>query len=240
MSSFPNFFPVCCVIPPIMKRAALPFLLVFTGAVTLSNLYAQDVELRRVVIDGKVFPVLISGGDTIIIADLTEVTIKSTRIFASKEDERLYYLYRRHAIKVYPYAVEAIRIFRAAEENTKDMSRRQRRKYMAHLQDELKREFEEPLMNLTRTQGAILVKMIEMEKNRSMYDLLKSVRGPLTATYWNSISYFYGYRLKWEYKEGDDPILDMVLKDFNISYDVDDPNFQLPDSYRASGNAGQK
>jgi hypothetical protein len=223
-----------------MFRTVLPYLLLLPSLLSARIALAQDVELRRVVIDGKVYPVLISGGDTMIIADLKEVTIKSSRIFASKEDERLYYLYRRHAIKVYPYAVEAIRIFRAAENDTQKMSRRQRRKYMSQLQDDLKREFEEPLMNLTRTQGAILVKMIEMEQNRSMYDLLSSVRGPLTAIYWNSISYFYGYRLKWEYKEGDDPILDMVLKDFNISYDVDDPDFKLPDSYRASGSAGQK
>jgi len=202
-------------------------------------LHAQDGELRRVVIDGKAYPVLITGGDTMIIADLKEVTIRSTRTFASKEEEALYYKYRRYAIKVYPYAVEAVRIFKAMEEETTGMKRRARKKYVRQLQDELKDEFEEPLKNLSKTQGMILVKMIEKEQKRSMYDLVKGVRGSFTASYWNTFSYFYGYRLKRPYQEGDDKILDMVLKDFNISYDVENPDFQLPADYRSSGKASR-
>jgi hypothetical protein len=200
---------------------------------------AQDAQLRRILIDGKVYPVLITGGDTLIIADLKEVSIRSTRTFANPEDEKLYYRYRRHAVKVYPYAVEAIRIFKAMEEDTKDMKRRARKKYVKNLQDELKREFEDPLKNLSKTQGMILTKMIEREQERSTHDLLKGVKGGFTATYWSTFSYFYGYRLKKQYEEGDDPILDMVLKDFNISYDVDNPDFQLPPEYKSSGKASK-
>lgn len=196
---------------------------------------AQDAELRRVFIDGKVYPVLISNGDTMIIADLGTVTVKSNRIFASPEDEALYYKYKRYAIKVYPYAIEAIKVFREMEENTEDMRRRDRKKYIKKLQDDLEREFEEPLKNLSKTQGMILVKMIEREQDRPMYDLVKELRGTFTAFYWSTFSYFYGYHLKRGYVEGDDAILDMVLKDFNISYDIDKPEYILPANYKASG-----
>lgn len=187
-----------------------------------------------VLIDGKVYPGLILNGDTMIMHTLDSVTVKSTRTFANKEAEALYYRYRRNAVKVYPYAVEAIRIFREMEEVTKDLKRRDRKRYIKKLQDDLEREFEEPLKNLSKNQGMILVKMIERERKRSMYDMVSELRGGFTAFYWNSFSYFYGYRLKREYTVGDDPILDMVLKDFNISYDIDNPSFALPENYRAA------
>ncbi|MCF8237018.1 MAG: DUF4294 domain-containing protein [Saprospiraceae bacterium] len=196
---------------------------------------AQEAELRRVFIDGKVYPVLISDGDTMIIADLGTVTVKSKRLFASKEEESLYYKYRRYAIKVYPYAIEAIKVFREMEQSTEDMSRRERKRYIKKLQDDLEREFEEPLKNLSKTQGMILVKMIEREQDRPMYDLVSDLRGGFTAFYWSTFAYFYGYHLKRGYVEGDDAILDMVLKDFNISYDIDKPEYVLPESYKASG-----
>lgn len=212
--------------------ALIPFFWSFTAF----DADCQEMELRRVVIDGKAYPVLISGGDTMIIADLKEVTVKSSRIFASKEEEALYYKYRRYAIKVYPYAVEAVRIFRDMEEKSETMKRRERKRFIKQKQEELKNEFEEPLKNLTKTQGMILVKMIERERETSMYDLVKGVKGGFTAMYWNTFGYFYGYRLKNQYEVGNDPILDMVLKDFNISYDVDNPDFKLPENYKASGS----
>ncbi len=199
------------------------------------QLLAQEAELRRVFIDGKVYPVLISDGDTMIIADLGTVTVKSKRIFASKEEENLYYKYRRYAIKVYPYAIEAIKVFREMEKSTEEMSRRERKRYIKKLQDDLEREFEDPLKNLSKTQGKILVKMIEREQDRPMYDLVRELRGGFTAMYWSTFAYFYGYHLKRGYVEGDDHILDMVLKDFNISYDIDKPEFELPENYKASG-----
>ncbi len=217
-----------------MKWISISFT-VLLWAASFSRIYAQDMELRRVVIDGKAYPVLISGGDTMIIADLKEVTVKSTRVFASKEEEALYYKYRRYAVKVYPYAVEEIRIFRNMEEQSGKMKRRERKKFVKQMQDQLKNEFEEPLKNLSKTQGMILVKMIEKEQEDSMYDLVKGVKGGFTAMYWNTFGYFYGYRLKQPYEEGQDHILDMVLRDFNISFDVDNPDFKLPENYKSSG-----
>ena len=69
--------------------------------------------------------------------------------------------------------------------------------------------------------GKILVKMVEKELNTPLYDLIRTYRGGMTAGYWNTLSKFWGYDLKRGYMEGDDPILDAVLEDFNISYPDD-------------------
>ncbi len=180
---------------------------------------AQAQEPTRVNIAGKIYPAIIDEcGDTIIVANLENVSITSPRAFANDEEFKKYQRYRRAAIVAYPYAVEAIRVFRQLEQETEDMRRGKRKKYAKNLQKDLKDKFEEPLKNLTRTQGFVLTKMIERELGTPTYQLIKDLRGSFTATYWNTVSKFYGYKLKDGYTLGEDHILDMVLDDFNISY----------------------
>ncbi|MCB0704374.1 MAG: DUF4294 domain-containing protein [Saprospiraceae bacterium] len=185
----------------------------------LTGIIQAQERVEEVMIDGHVLQQLITEeGDTILIANLDDVSITSPREFENREDYLLYMKYRKYANIVFPYAKEAIRIFRETEYATTTMKKRARNKYIKQLQKELKEEFEDPLKDLTRTQGMILTKMIERELDTPMYDLLKSLRGGMTASYWSSISRFYGYNLKEGYIIGEDPILDAVLEDFDVSY----------------------
>lgn len=188
-------------------------LLMFSG-----NVWAQESKLR---INGEIMPYMVDEcGDTLILAQLDDVMVSSFRRFDSKEDYNRYRRYRRYAIKVYPYAVEAIKIFRELEQNTQDMKRKHAKRYAKDLHKELKEEFTDPLKSLTKTQGKILVKMIEKELDTPMYFLIKDLRGGVTATYWNTASKFFGHKLKEGYVPGDDPILDAVLNDLDISHDL--------------------
>lgn len=165
---------------------------------------------------------VMDDGDTLYVADLDDVSVSSPARFEDDSEYRRYLIYRRWALKVYPYAKDAIRIFRETEVATQDLNNRKRKKHIKRLQKELKDEFEEPLKGLSKTQGKILVKMIEKELDTPMFDLLKGLRGGLTAAYWGTASRFFGYRLKDKYEPGDDKVLDAVLQDFDISYRVPD------------------
>ncbi len=206
-------------IPTYISRTALFFS--FLLATTI--LVAQPKEkTEKLTIDGQVVTALITETDTILIADLGDVSVSSLRSFSDKEDYRRYLKYRRYAAKVYPFAAQGIRIFKEMEVATSSMSKRKRKKHIRRLQRELKKEFKKPLKGLTRTQGKILVKMIEKELDRDFYGLMKELRGSVTASYYHGFSKMYGYDLKKKYAEGDDPILDAVLKDFDLSYEVEE------------------
>ena len=197
-----------------MKK--LLFLIALSGLV--SSLSAQTGHLM---INGEVLPYMVDEcGDTLILAELDDVSVSSPRKFETRDDYRRYLKYKRYAIKVYPYAVEAIKIFREVEYATENMKKGKRKKYIKQLQKDLKTEFEDPLKKLTKTQGKILFKMIEKELDTPMYFLIKDLRGGLTASYWGTVGRLYGHRLKDGYIEGEDPILDAVLSDLNISYDI--------------------
>ncbi len=184
--------------------------------------FGQPNEKReKIFLDGEVVTALITDSDTIIIADLDDVSVSSPRAFKDRNEYRLYLKYRRYASKVYPYAVQAIRIFREVDYVTQNMKAGKKKRHIKRLQKEYKKEFKGQLKNLTKTQGKILIKMIERELDTPFYTLVKELRGGVTAAYWNQLGKLNGYQLKEGYIKGDEPILDAVLQDFDISYDLD-------------------
>lgn len=186
--------------------------------VSQSTLFGQ-LQTQTVQVDGQIVRIMIDEkGDTLFLATLDDMSISSPREFADRDEYLRYRRYQIYAAKVYPYAKEAIRIFREVETESMNLKKRKRKKFMKEKTEELKSEFEEPLRKLSKTQGKILVKMIEKELNTPMYDLIKNLRGGFTASYWNTFSRFYGHRLKDGYIRGEDNLLDAVLDDLDISY----------------------
>ncbi|MFT7121808.1 MAG: hypothetical protein ACJAZ9_001996 [Neolewinella sp.] len=170
-------------------------------------------------VDGKYFPYVIDDcGDTLIVAQLNDVSVSSPEVFETEEEYKLYRRYRIYAQRAYPYAVDAIRIFRETDYITQNMNKRERKRYNKKLQKELEEKFEAPLKKMSKTQGKVLIAMIERELDVPIYNLIKELRGGFTARYWATLAGFYGHKLKQKYTIGDDRILDAVLDDFNVSY----------------------
>lgn len=201
-------------------------LLMSTIILVFSSVYSQDDAYRTTELeyDGKVYTAMVSDKDTLILQRLEDVSITAPRSFEDYDEYRMYIRYRRYAQKVYPYAVEAIKIFKELEYATENYSKRKRKRHIKKLQKELKKEFSEPLKNLTKTQGYILTKMIERELDTPMYDLIKDLKGGFTAGYYNQFGKLYGYKLKDGYEPGIDKLLDIVLQDYDISYEVPKKN----------------
>ena len=196
-------------------------LLFFFSCIVTMNLVAQDsLPIVKDKLDGQIVGVEYSENDTLLVSDLEGVSVSVPRNFDDPDEYIRYQKYKRYATKVYPYAVEAIKVFREVEYVTQTMNKRKRKKHIKRLHKQLKKEFTDPLKNLSKTQGKILIEMIEKELDTSFYDLMKSLRGSFTASYWSTLSRIYGYKLKEKYQPGEDKILDAVLYDLNISHSM--------------------
>lgn len=196
----------------------------------LLTIWAADGQVQipnggietKLSIEGKIYPALITeNGDTLILVDLDNVSITALRTFANDEEYRKYLRFRNYAAKVYPYAKEAIRIFRELEYVSQHMSKKEKKKKIAELEEQLTKEFEEPLTNLTKLQGKIMIKMIEKETGQPIYHMIKDLKGGFKAFYWNAFSKLYSYDLKEGYNRGQYPVLDAVLQDFDVSYRIE-------------------
>lgn len=195
-----------------------PILIAFLCLIS-SFSFGQDEKIEYFEIDGHIVKAIITETDTILIADLDEMTVTS-RDFENKAYERHYLNMRLNALKVYPYAVDAIKTYRELEVVTSEMRGAKRKKHAKKLQRRMEEEFKEPLKKLTRTQGKILIKMIERELQVPFYEVIKELRGGTSAFYWQRMAALYDVDLKGGYNPSDDEILEYVLGDLNISYIV--------------------
>lgn len=159
--------------------------------------------------------------DTIYVSEMDDIQVSSPKKFKDPRDYHTYMKYKRYAAIVYPYALKAIALFKELDENTEGLKKRKAKKYAKKRHKELKSEFTDPLKNLTKTQGKILVKMIEKELELPLFELIKDYRGGWTANYWNFLAGFSGYKLKHGYVRGEDIFMDAVLDDLDLSAAVE-------------------
>lgn len=156
------------------------------------------------------------NGDTTFLMSLRSVRIADKRKFRDSLEWTQFQRYRIAARKVYPYALQAVDLYQTVQEETADLSKRKRKRYLRHEHRELKEDFTDKMKNLTRTQGKVLIKMMEKEIGKPFYDIIKETRGGATAAYWNTLGKLYDYDLKQGYAPGSDPLLDEVLLDYDF------------------------
>jgi hypothetical protein len=147
---------------------------------------------------------------------LRAIRVWQPRKFKDLDEQTMYFRYKYAAKKVYPYALQAIALYEEIQEQTQDMSKRKRKRYIRREHKELKEDFTEQMKNLSKTQGKVLIKMIEKEIGKPFYQIISETRGGMTASYWNGLGKLYGYDLKEGYIIGTDPLMDEVLLDYDF------------------------
>lgn len=170
----------------------------------------------------KVVEATIEGKDTLPIVNLQPVNIYSKNFddpWKQAEFDRL----RQKVIEVYPYAMIAKNLYFKIDNNLDDMNRwLKRKRYIKQKEDSLKDRFKKELKNLTRTEGKILVKLINRETGNNCYKLIKELKNPFSAFFWQNFGRFYGYNLKEEYDpDGKDKNIEYIVKSLKqnpISY----------------------
>jgi uncharacterized protein DUF4294 len=116
----------------------------------------------------------------------------------------------RNAVYVcYPYARRAGIILNDINLKLSTMNdRSDRKKYIKSREKELKKEFSDPLTNLSIYQGKVLMKLINRQTGNNCYDIIKEYKGGITARVYQTVAFFYNSSLKQPY--------DMAGKDSEI------------------------
>lgn len=187
----------------------------------LSAQTSDTLRTEIMYINGQRINALISADDTLFLAEVDSIQVTSPRNFANRQEYLKYMRYKKYAANVYPYAKEAVRIFREAQYVTRYMNGSTQKVYLKNLQTELEQKFENPLKKLSRTQGKILIEMVEKELELSIYDLVQMTRGNFLASYYGTIGSFYDFDLREGYIEGKDRMMDIVISAYDLSYDVE-------------------
>ena len=107
----------------------------------------------------------------------------------------------RNAIYVtYPYARKAGVILNDINAKLAGVTdKEQRKKYIKSREKELKKEFTDPLTNLSVYQGKVLMKLINRQTGNSCYEIIKEYKGGLTARVYQTVAFFFNSNLKQPY-----------------------------------------
>jgi hypothetical protein len=161
------------------------------------SLSAQDEPLQ-----GLVTRATIIDGDTVPVLWIPEVHILGPKIFKNRSEALSWSKLVRNIKKVYPYSkLAAIKMKEYNEILRPIESKRERKKIVRSLENELFKGFEDELKKLTYSQGKILIKLIDRETGSPTFDIIKEYRGTIMAGFWQTLGRVFGYNLK----EGYDP-----------------------------------
>src|SRR5450432_596896 len=156
-------------------------------------------------------------GDTIEAKRLAGVYVWKNNLTAKERWTRL-----RNAVYItYPYAKKAGIVFNDIEKHIAGNPDKQFiTKYINSREKELKKEFTDPLTNLSVYQGRILMKLINRETGgTNCYDILKELKGGFTARFWQTIAFFFGSDLKQPYDaKGRDADIETIVKEVQRMY----------------------
>ena len=209
----------------------------------IRNSLADSAEQQNQESEG-LLPFFIEGGDTIYYDTITASKIYS-RIPKQKGREwREYYRLVHNFSKAYPYALVARKLVTEADSTiaADRLKGAKREKYVNQVQKELFEVFEGQMRQLTVSQGALIMKLVDREVGKSSYDIIKGYKSGITAGFWQGIAKIFGSDLKKPYDpEGEDLATEELVKlwengDFPALYWSlfwkDPPEMPIPEKYR--------
>jgi hypothetical protein len=107
----------------------------------------------------------------------------------------------RNAVYVtYPYAKIAGGTINDINANLANVKNKQQRKtYIKTREKDLKKEFSDPLSNLSVYQGKILMKLINRQTGNNCYEIIKEYKGGVNARFYQTVAWFVGGNLKQDW-----------------------------------------
>lgn len=150
----------------------------------------------------------VEQGDSIPLIHLTPVYV-----FAHPVDLRRYRKLVDAVKRVYPVAQLArAKMADMEEELLRLPTKRAQKAYIKQVYEEIKGEYTPVIRKMTRTQGKVLLKLIDRETDYTAYEILREFRGGFVAGFWQGVSRIFGQDLKAGYdKEGEDRIIEQII-----------------------------
>ncbi len=123
------------------------------------------------------------NGETVVVMD--ELTLLNKPKFNNQLDKNYYYFLNKKLYRVYPLFVTALGQYRDIQKEMTNMDSKAKRKYVRERQNMLADQYEKQLRDLTTTEGQVFAKLMNRATGKSVYEIIKELRGGFSAFIWN-------------------------------------------------------
>ncbi len=187
-------------------------------AVKAQGFYAANINpetsspVSTIFLMPNVYPAVILGNDTVACMWLTDFIKYSPITFRSTKDRMAYSKLIRDVKKTLPYAKEIADIITETYEYMETLpDDKARQKHLNKMEKYLMDEYTPKMKKLTRSQGQLLMKLVDRETNSSSYHIIDAFMGSFKAWTYNVFAGLFGNSLKTRYNPyGEDRMTERV------------------------------
>jgi hypothetical protein len=133
----------------------------------------------------------------------------------------------RNAVYVtYPYArIAGATINDINTQLATIQNKKERKAYLKSREKELKKQFSDPMQQLSVYQGKVLMKLINRQTGNNCYDIIKEYKGGVNARFYQTVAFFVGGNLKqrWDLADKGDRQIENIVKEIDGSW-YNNPN----------------
>ena len=165
---------------------------------------------------------MIYNGDTIEAKTLADIPFYSRYNEARMSNQAKWTRLRNAVYVTFPYAKRASIVINDINARLVSITDEGARKtYIKSREKELRKEFTNPLTNLSIYQGKVLMKLINRETGNNCYQLIKEYKGGFTARIYQTVAFFFTTSLKQPYdKNGDDVEIEKIVQEVERLYGI--------------------
>ena len=137
-----------------------------------------------------------------------------------KKSKKRYTRLEKNVRKVYPYAkkisemlVDYSSIIDSLEEYSGIIRYQKKRKIFSRIEKELITKHGYSIKKLKKSQGRILIRLIDREADRTSYEIIKDFRNIFSASFWQITARVFGHNLLSVYNKskGEDRIIEYII-----------------------------
>ena len=153
-------------------------------------------------------------GDTVCMIVFNPITIYPRERFRNKKEERFYWRTVRDVRKTLPYAKLICSTLLETYEYLETFpTEKEKQDYLKQFEKGIFNQYKPVMKTFTRSQGKMLVKLINRETDQSSYNIVKAFLGTFRAGFWQTFGRFFGVNMKAGYhpeKNKEDAVIERI------------------------------
>lgn len=186
------------------------------------SLHAQEEPSRWGPNDTLIVSAIIYNGESMPYRELEMVYVSNMSPAKLAKYLEGYNRLRNAVYVTYPYARTAgVTLNDVSAQLVNVTSKSERKKYIKTREKELKKQFTDPLSNLSVYQGKVLMKLINRQTGNNCYEIIKEYRGSINARVYQTVAFFFGSTLRQDYDiahDATDRQIETIVKEIDATW----------------------
>lgn len=176
------------------------------------NIYYYDERQRA-----RIYEI---NGEKVVVMD--ELILLPKPHFNNDLDRNFYFFLNKKLYRVYPLFLTALDQYREITAKANSLKGEEKREFIRTKYAELADQYEAQLRDLTTTEGRVFAKLMHRATGKTVYEIIKELRGGWSAFWWNVKGNIADIELKKPYdpyRNREDEFVESLLQsNWNLGY----------------------